>query len=104
MWTSGSPRAWWEGCGPVVHLLPREVHNDRCYSTQNRGNPMAKKPIVSVLTAAVLLTRVCVVMPTAPSIVAMPGSQKSFDQFRADEDASRGYTESARGGSGAESA
>jgi len=61
---------------------------------------MAKKPIVSVLTAAVLLLTGCVVMPTAPSIVAMPGSQKSFDQFRADEDACRGYTQAAVGGAG----
>ena len=61
---------------------------------------MPKKSIVSVSTAAALLLAGCVVMPTAPSIVAMPGSQKSLDQFRADEDACRGYTQAAVGGAG----
>jgi hypothetical protein len=33
-------------------------------------------------------------MPAGPSIVSLPGSTKGFDQFRADDDACRGYAQS----------
>jgi hypothetical protein len=35
--------------------------------------------------AALLLLSACVSMPTGPSVMVLPGSNKSFDQFRADD-------------------
>lgn len=35
--------------------------------------------------AALLAIAACTTIPTGPSVMAMPGSGKSFDQFRADD-------------------
>lgn len=43
-----------------------------------------------ILLIACLLTA-CVHMPTGPSVMALPGSGKSFDQFRSDEYECRRY-------------
>jgi len=51
------------------------------------------------LTSAAVLAG-CVVMPTAPMIGALPGSQKSFDQFRIDDDNCRGVAQAGTGGAG----
>jgi OmpA family protein len=43
--------------------------------------------------AAALALAGCVVMPTGPAVMAMPGTAKSFDQFRADDFSCREYAQ-----------
>jgi hypothetical protein len=59
---------------------------------------MKTKPMVLTLAYVAVLGG-CVIMPTAPTVVALPGSQKGYDQFRADEDACRSYSQAAVSGS-----
>ena len=40
---------------------------------------------------AFLLSSCAATMPTAPAVLALPGTGKSFDQFRADEQECRGH-------------
>jgi uncharacterized protein YcfJ len=40
----------------------------------------------------------CSVVPTGPSVMALPGSGKSFDQFRADDNSCRQYASAQVGG------
>jgi uncharacterized protein YcfJ len=40
----------------------------------------------------------CTVMPTGPSVMALPGSTKTFDQFRADDNSCRQFALSQVGG------
>jgi outer membrane lipoprotein SlyB len=49
------------------------------------------------LTSALLLGA-CVTMPSGPSVVALPGKNKSFDQFQADTFACRQFAEQSVGG------
>jgi len=44
-----------------------------------------------LLAAATLSLGACAVVPTGPSVMALPGSGKSFDQFRADDGSCRQY-------------
>ena len=48
--------------------------------------------------AAVLALVGCVTVPSVPSIMSLPGSSKSFDQFRADDFECRQYASSQVGG------
>ncbi|MFJ4288417.1 hypothetical protein ACIP1U_01320 [Cupriavidus sp. NPDC089707] len=41
--------------------------------------------IRATLAVATLTVGACVVMPSGPSVMALPGTGKSFDQFRADD-------------------
>ena len=50
------------------------------------------------LTAALLLGA-CVTVPTSPSVVALPGNNKSFDQFQADAFACQQFAYQSVGGS-----
>ena len=52
---------------------------------------------LSVLLTAGLLTA-CVTMPSGPSVLTLPGSGKSFDQFRADDYECRAYAYQQIGG------
>lgn len=52
--------------------------------------------LLLALPVAVLLAG-CVGMPEGPSVMVLPGSGKSFDQFRADEAACRYYAEQSIG-------
>ena len=52
--------------------------------------------LVPVVAVAVLAG--CVTIPTGPAVMVLPGSHKSFDQFRADEAACRDYAEVVIGG------
>ena len=45
---------------------------------------------IPLFLASAAVVSGCVVMPTAPMIAALPGSQKNFDQFRIDDDNCRG--------------
>lgn len=49
------------------------------------------KPSIALLSAALLLLTACASAPTGPSVMALPGTGKSFDQFRADEADCRQY-------------
>jgi hypothetical protein len=46
----------------------------------------------------------CATFPTGPSVMALPGSRMSFDQFRADDYACRGYASQSIGGESAQQA
>lgn len=52
-----------------------------------------------VFACAVLLSG-CVVVPTAPTVLALPGSQKPFDQFQADDISCRNYANATVAGPG----
>ena len=54
------------------------------------------KRLSALLTAALLPA--CVTMPTGPSVLTLPGSGKSFDQFRADDYECRAYAYQQVGG------
>ncbi len=56
-------------------------------------------PIVALLTVAA-----CTTIPTGPSVMAMPGTGKSFDQFRADDADCRQYALGQVGGATANEA
>jgi hypothetical protein len=57
------------------------------------------KPRKSLFIApALLLLGACVSMPSGPSILVLPGTGKTFDQFRFDETDCRGYANSLLGG------
>lgn len=45
-----------------------------------------------------LLVGACTTMPTGPSVMTLPGSGKSFDQFRADDQECRSYALASIGG------
>jgi hypothetical protein len=51
----------------------------------------------AVLGTAALLSA-CAVMPSGPSVTALPGAGKSFDQFRADDGSCRQYASQQVGG------
>ena len=49
-------------------------------------------PIVRrILAMPLLLLAGCAVLPTGPAVMVLPGSQKSFEQFRADDYRCRDY-------------
>lgn len=54
--------------------------------------------------AALLALAACTTIPTGPSVMAMPGTGKSFDQFRADDADCRQYAYSQVGGATANDA
>ena len=66
----------------------------------HRDGPAAKRrPRVSTATAALAATLAgCTVMPSGPSVMALPGTGKSFDQFRADDASCRQYAFAQVGG------
>jgi len=53
---------------------------------------------------AVFLLAACVSMPEGPSVMVLPGSGKSFDQFRVDEYECRQYARAQIGGTSAQQA
>ena len=48
--------------------------------------------------AGALVLAGCVTVPTGPAVMALPGTEKSFDQFRADDVACRDYAQYSIGG------
>ena len=56
------------------------------------------KPLRIGLLSAALLVAGCVSVPTGPSTLALPGTNKGFDQFRYDEGACRQYAYDSIGG------
>ncbi len=51
-----------------------------------------------VPSLAVALLAGCVTVPTGPAVMVLPGTQKSFEQFRADEGECRNYAQAVVGG------
>ncbi len=64
---------------------------------------LSRTRIAIVLAAAVALGG-CATFPTGPSVMALPGSQMDFDQFRADDYACRSYAHQSVGGQDAQQA
>ena len=56
------------------------------------------KRLLAASVAAVVVLGGCATVPSGPQVMVLPGYQKSFDQFRADEGDCRGYAEMAIGG------
>jgi hypothetical protein len=56
------------------------------------------------LAGSTLLLGACVSMPTGPSVMVLPGTNKSFDQFRADDMDCRQFASSQVGGTSADKA
>ena len=54
--------------------------------------------------AALLLVAGCTVMPTGPNVMALPGADRSFDEFRADDLVCRDFAYQQIGGSAREQA
>ncbi len=54
-------------------------------------------PKLTILLVTLLFTA-CVSVPTGPSMMTLPGSNKSFDQFRSDENQCRQYAHEQIGG------
>ena len=59
---------------------------------------------LSPLLAALVLLGACTSIPTGPGVLVLPGTGKSFDQFRADESECRQYASGQVGGTTAEQA
>ncbi|MGA8050776.1 MAG: hypothetical protein WCA09_11450, partial [Burkholderiales bacterium] len=66
-------------------------------------NP-AMKPVLRIAPLALLLLGACTVMPAGPSVMVLPGTGKSFDQFRADDYMCRDYANAQIGGATAQQA
>jgi uncharacterized protein YcfJ len=68
----------------------------------NHDKPATSQELMNISRLAVLLTAIglsaCTVMPTGPSVMALPGSTKTFDQFRADDGSCRQYANQQVGG------
>ena len=67
---------------------------------------MLTKPSKSLAlpAALALLLGACTVMPSGPSALVLPGTGKSFDQFRSDDFSCRGYAQAQLGGASAQQA
>lgn len=55
-------------------------------------------PLKTVALALTLLVSACTTMPTGPTVMVLPGTGKSFDQFRADDMMCRNYAFESVGG------
>ena len=53
-----------------------------------------------VIAGAVLIAAGCASLPSGPSVLALPGTGKSFDEFRIDDDLCRRYASAQVGGAG----
>lgn len=60
---------------------------------------MSRARTIWALGLAPLLLSACAVMPEGPSVMVLPGTGKSFDQFRGDDFSCRGYAQSQLGAS-----
>ncbi len=58
----------------------------------------------TLIMAPMVLLAACATVPTGPSVMALPGANKSFEQFRADDAECRQYAQMQTGGNGTEQA
>lgn len=63
-----------------------------------------KRPLILPAILLPALLAGCVSMPTGPSTLVLPGTGKTFDQFRADDFACRGYAQNQVGGTAEQAA
>lgn len=63
-----------------------------------------KRPLALAGAALALLVAGCTTLPTGPSVMALPGTQMSFDQFRLDDMDCRNYAAQSVGGPNAQQA
>ncbi|KAB0646867.1 hypothetical protein F7R23_32540, partial [Burkholderia diffusa] len=61
-------------------------------------NPMIRSLRVPAVLALAGLLGACAYMPTGPSVMSLPGTGKSFDQFRVDDANCRQYAFQQSGG------
>lgn len=59
---------------------------------------MARRPLLLSLPLTTLVLAACAVMPNGPSVMVLPGTGKTFDQFRADDNNCRQFAFSQVGG------
>ncbi|MDF3840087.1 YMGG-like glycine zipper-containing protein [Cupriavidus basilensis] len=59
---------------------------------------LPRLPVLLALPLAALTLAGCAVMPSGPSVMVLPGTGKSFDQFRADDNSCRQFAFSQVGG------
>ncbi|MCL4802115.1 MAG: hypothetical protein KJ025_21160 [Burkholderiales bacterium] len=64
---------------------------------------MRRRSVIASL-AVLLGVAGCATVPTGPSVLVLPGSSKSFEEFRADEQACRQYAHEQIGGATAQQA
>lgn len=62
------------------------------------GDPIMLRACASLLLAALVGLSACATRPTGPAVMALPGTGKSFDQFRFDEGGCRQYAYEQVGG------
>src|SRR5262249_10172004 len=68
-------------------------------SRPSRNASRAMSPILKVsLSAAALALAACVSMPTGPAVMVLPGTGKSFDEFRFDDGTCRQFAYEQIGG------
>jgi len=60
--------------------------------------PASRRGRIAAATWLLAATAGCAVMPTGPSALALPGTGRSFEQFRADDEACRRYADERTGG------
>ena len=65
---------------------------------------MKKTVAIPLATLLVAMLSGCAVSPSGPSVMALPGSGKSWDQFRFDDSECRSWAQSQIGGGGADQA
>jgi hypothetical protein len=58
---------------------------------------MSKRPVL-LGTLSTLLFGACAILPSGPSVMVLPGSQKTFEQFREDDTLCQLYARQAVGG------
>ncbi|CAG2153529.1 hypothetical protein LMG31506_04824 [Cupriavidus yeoncheonensis] len=67
--------------------------------------PILMKPrSVPLLMAAALIAGACAAVPSGPSVVALPGSQKTLDQFLGDDHNCRQFAQGRIGGASSQGA
>jgi len=62
------------------------------------------RPGTAVVCLAALALSGCITYPTGPSVLALPGTRMSFDQFRSDDFGCRDYASQSVGGADAQQA
>jgi outer membrane lipoprotein SlyB len=71
---------------------------------EQRESIMGSPAMRAAVLVPLVLLAACATVPTGPSVMALPGTGKNFEQFRADDAECRAYAESQTGGTTAEQA
>src|SRR5882762_8921948 len=89
----------------VARLLPlRDAMSRRLESSTASASSCAMKKKLISGGSALLLLAACASVPTGPSVMVLPGSNKTFEQFRFDDYECRQYASEYSGGKTAEQA